>query len=202
MIKSKINFLVTGIDLAGSDKRNTGICTMKNKNIIFCKTVFTDEEIISHIKEFKPNLITIDAPLHLPPGRKTIEDNNGIHYRKCDLELRKLGIKFFPITLGPMRKLTVRGILLKKKFQSMGYKVVEVYPGATQDVLKIPRKQQGLLKLKKGLEKLGLKKLDNNMNGDELDAITAAYTGFLFLHNRTTLLGNFRTGAIIIPKNK
>jgi len=70
------------------------------------------------VKNAQPDLIAIDAPLNLPPGRKSLDDKNGEHFRPCDRELQKRGIRFFPITLGPMRSLTQRGIDLKKKIFS------------------------------------------------------------------------------------
>jgi predicted nuclease with RNAse H fold len=196
------NRRVVGIDLAGSPKRNTGICTLKKDNITWCTIVHTDQEIIKYIEEENPTLIAVDAPLNLPPGRKSIEDKNEEHFRLCDRELLKRGIRFFPITLGPMRLLMERGIRLKKILAARGYRVVEVYPGAAQDIWDIGRKQDGLSKLRKGLEKLGVKGLVRKMSGDELDAITAALVGQLFLRGRAEVLGNFRHGAIIIPSTK
>ncbi|MDI6802403.1 MAG: DUF429 domain-containing protein [Bacteroidota bacterium] len=198
--KERVLFSIVGIDLAGSPMRNTGICLLKGKNVVKYATVYSDSEIISFVEEAKPALVAIDAPLNLPPGRKNIEDRNGEHFRPCDRELLKRGIRFFPITLGPMRPLTVRGIKLKKKLQRKGYKVIEIYPGAAQDVWGIPRKQKGLPKLRRGLEKLGLKGLNKDMNGDELDAITGALTGRLFLLRKTEVLGNFKEGAIVVPQ--
>jgi predicted nuclease with RNAse H fold len=193
---------VVGIDLAGSPKRNTGICTLKKNRIIFCTIFHTDREIISYIEKENPALIAIDAPLNLPPGRKSIEDKNGEHFRPCDRELLRRGIRFFPITLGPMRLLTKRGIRLKRVLKARGYAVIEVYPGAAQDIWHTGRKQDGLPKLRKGLEKLGVKGLNNKMNGDELDAVTAALVAQLFLRGEAEVLGNFKRGAIVIPYTK
>jgi predicted nuclease with RNAse H fold len=191
---------VVGIDLAGSPKRNTGICTLRGNRIIACEIVYTDEEILAHVERAQPHLIAIDAPLNLPPGRKRIEDRNGEHFRPCDRALLERGIRFFPITLGPMRLLTKRGIALKKKFRRRGYDVIEMFPGAAQDVWGIARKQDGLGKLRRGLEKLGLRGLDKRMNGDQLDAVTGALVGKLYLEGRAEVLGNFDEGAIAIPK--
>lgn len=193
---------VVGIDLAGSPKRSTGICTLKKDNLTFCAIVHTDQEIINYIEKENPTLIAIDAPLNLPPGRKSMEDKNGEHFRPCDRELLRRGIRFFPITLGPMRLLTKRGIHLKRVLTRRGYPVIEVYPGAAQDIWHTGRKQEGLSKLRKGLEKLGLKGLNNQMNGDELDAVTAALVGQLFLHGKAEVLGNFKRGGIVIPSTK
>ncbi len=191
---------VIGIDLAGSPKRNTGICALQGNRIHEWKTVFSDKEIIEFVSRHRPMIVAIDAPLNLPPGRKSMEDRNGEHFRPCDRELLKRGIRFFPITLGPMRSLTQRGISLKKKLNRRKYRVIEMYPGAAQDVWKIARKQDGLGKLRRGLEKLGIKGLDKNMNGDELDAVSGAIVGKLFLQDKAEILGNFRQGAIVIPK--
>lgn len=192
---------VVGIDLAGNPKRNTGICTLIGRRVTDWATVYSDRDIFNYLMNAKPDLIAIDAPLNLPPGRKTIEERNGEHFRPCDRELLKRGIRFFPITLGPMRALTKRGITLKKKLSRRGYKVIEIYPGAAQDVWKIARKQDGLWKLRRGLSKLGITGLHRKMNGDELDAITGAIVGRLFLQGEAETLGNFRRGAIVIPRS-
>ncbi|MGO8990747.1 MAG: DUF429 domain-containing protein [bacterium] len=190
---------VVGIDLAGSPKRNTGFCTLKNGLITSCTILHTDQEIINYVEKEDPAIVAIDAPLNLPPGRRSIEDRNGEHFRPCDRELLRRGIRFFPITLGPMRLLTKRGIRLKRTLTRRGYAVIEVYPGAAQDIWRTGRKQDGLSKLRKGLEKLGVKGLNQKMSGDELDAVTAALVGRFFLHGKAEVLGNFKRGAIVVP---
>jgi len=196
------NRTVVGIDLAGSPKCNTGICTLKKDNITSCAIVHTDQEILNYVEKENPSLIAVDAPLNLPPGRKSIEDRTGEHFRPCDRELLRRGIRFFPITLGPMRLLTKRGIHLKTTLTRRRYFVIEVYPGAAQDIWNTGRKQDGLSKLRKGLEGLGVKGLNKKMGGDELDAVTAALVGQLFLSGKAEVLGNFRRGAIVIPYPK
>jgi len=190
---------VVGVDLAGSPGRNTGICLLKGMTVASFATMQADEEILAFIDQVRPDLVAMDAPLSLPPGRKSIEERTGEHFRSCDRELLKRGIRFFPITLGPMRSLTTRGIGLKETLVRRGYEVIEIYPGAAQDLWKIARKQGGLLKLRRGLEKLGLKKLARDMNGDELDAVTGALVGRLYLKGQAEVLGNADEGAIVIP---
>lgn len=191
--------MILGIDLAGSQKRNTGICLLKGKKA-YCFVVKTDEQILEIVEKYKPEIIAIDAPLSLPKNRKSLEQKSGPHFRECDLELRKLKIKFFPITLGPMRKLTKRGIKLKNLLEKKGYKVIEVFPGATQDILKIPRKQHGTQKLKKALENFGIAMNKQNLTHDELDAITCALTAKLWREGKAIEIGNKREGTIVIPK--
>ncbi len=189
---------IVGIDLAGVEKRPTGFCFLEGMKV---KTslLFTDEEIIEEVKKAKPSIVAIDAPLSLPKGRKSIEERTDIHLRECDRELLRRGIKFFPITLGPMRKLTERGIKLKKKLEKEGFRVIEVYPGGAQDVLGIPRKQKGVEKLAKGLERLGIKRIKKRITDHELDAITCAFVGKLFLEGKSETLGDSK-GGIVMPK--
>jgi predicted nuclease with RNAse H fold len=108
-------------------------------------------------------------------------------------------IKFFPITLGPMRKLTERGIRLKKIFEKMGFKVIETFPGAAQDILKIPRRKEKE-KLRKGLIKIGIKGIKKEMSEHELDAITSAFVGKLYLEGNYLAIGDPKEMLIILPK--
>jgi hypothetical protein len=162
--------------------------------------VYRDREIIKKIKETKPKIVAVDAPLSLPAGRKSIDERTDTHLRECDRELLRRKIKFFPVTLGPMRKLTSRGMRLKETLESIHFNVIEVYPGGAQDVLGIPRKQKGLDKLKGGLKKLQIKGIVNAMSGDELDAITCAYVGKLFLEGKTLTYGS-DDQTIIMPSS-
>jgi len=189
---------VVGLDLAGVETRPTGFCVLR---ILRAETslVYTDEEIIDRTEKAEPRMVAIDAPLSLPKGRRSIEERTTNHLRECDKELLKRGIKFFPITLGPMRKLTSRGIGLREILERKHLHVIEVYPGGAQDVLGIPRKQSGIRSLKEGLEKFKIKGLTDKMSHHELDAITCALVGKLFLEGKAITYGTPEQ-AIIMPK--
>jgi predicted nuclease with RNAse H fold len=191
--------VVAGIDLAGAARRPTGVCLLRGLNASTA-VLFEDRDILSFIRDADPELIAVDAPLHLPPGRRSIEDRNGEHFRRCDLELRKLGIPFFPITLGPMRSLTARGIALKSILEKEGRRVVEMYPGGALDVWKIPRAHRDLKKLRTGLARLGIRGLPKDASSHELDAAAGAMVGRLYLQGKARVLGDFRTGAILLPR--
>lgn len=45
---------VVGIDLAGSPKRNTGLCTLKKGLITSCTILHTDQEIINYVEKEDP----------------------------------------------------------------------------------------------------------------------------------------------------
>ncbi len=195
-MSSRKPFIVVGVDLAGSLRRPTGVCVlrgMKAETFI----AFTDEQILQSIDLAKPVLVTIDAPLSLPNGRKTIHDREGEHFRDCDRELLRRGIRFFPITLGPMRMLTERGMALKSKIETMGYRAVECLPGGAQDVWRIPRQHKNIAGLRVGLVRLGIKGLADTTTSDELDAVSAALVGRWFLLGRGEMLGG--EGGIMMP---
>jgi predicted nuclease with RNAse H fold len=190
--------VVVGLDLAGVETRPTGFCKL---NGLHAQTadIYTDQEIIQKTIECNPEIIGIDAPLSLPPGRVSLEERNAPHLRPCDRELIKTGVKIFPMTLGPMRKLTKRGIQLREIFETEGFTVLEVYPGGAQDVFGIPRKQQGLDKLLAGLVNLGITGLNSRLSDHELDAATAAYVCKLYLEGNCIVYGSGRE-TIIMPK--
>jgi predicted nuclease with RNAse H fold len=190
---------IIGLDLAGVETRPTGYCRLLGMEVETF-LIYTDKEILSIIRKFCPRVIAIDAPLSLPPGRKSLEERNGNHLRECDRELLKRGIKFFPVTLGPMRKLTERGIGLKKILEKENFMTLEAYPGGAQDVLGIPRKQKGHERLRAGLENLGIKGLSSGMSDHELDAVTCAYVGKLFLEKEAIIYGS--PEGIIMPKGE
>jgi uncharacterized protein len=181
-------FVVVGIDIAGSPKRPTGLCVLGDLNAE-THVVFSDDEIIKFVQEARPVLVPIDAPLSLPNGRLTIHDRAGEHLRECDRALLRYGIRFFPITLGPMRMLTARGLVLKSELTALSYQAVECFPGAAQDLWGIPRQHRDKLGLLSGLRKLGVRGLKKTATSDELDAATAALAGQWFLLGQGLMLG-------------
>lgn len=191
---------IVGLDLAGVESRPTGLCTLKNMKAE-TSLVYRDEEILRRVEESKPKIVAIDAPLSLPAGRESIEQRTNVHLRECDKELLRRGIKFFPITLGPMRKLTSRGINLRRILEDKRFRVIEVYLGGAQDILGIPRKQYGLERLRAGLEKTGVRGLNNRMSDHELDAVTCALVGKLWLEGKSVTYGTSEQ-AIVMPKGE
>ena len=191
--------MVLGIDLAGSPRRPTGLCLLRGLKA-YTHLAFSDDDILDAIQEAQPHLIPIDAPLSLPNGRRTIHDRSGEHFRRCDRALLRRGIRFFPVTLGPMRMLTERGLALKAKIRAMGFRVVECYPGAAQDVWGIPRQHRDRKGLLAGLRSLGINGVSKAATGDELDAATAALVGRWFLLHRGEMLGGKH--GILIPSSR
>ena len=100
-----------------------------------------------------------------------------------------------------MRKLTMRGINLRRVLEAESYIVFETYPGGAQDVLGIPRKQKGLENLKNGLGRLGITGLTDQMSDHELDAVTCAYVGKLYFEGNAVIYGGRKDG-ILMPNDK
>jgi predicted nuclease with RNAse H fold len=86
---------------------------------------------------------------------------------------------------------------LKERLQGEGFRVVEVFPGGAQDVLGLPRKHHNLDGLREGLRRLGLRGIPDDATHDELDAVTAAYVGWLFLNGRGEVLGEEGDGIVM-----
>lgn len=189
--------VVVGIDLAGSPRRATGLCVLRGRRAEVI-VVGDDDEIVERTRSAAPALVTIDAPLSLPAGRRTIHDRDGEHFRPCDRELQRRGIRFFPITLGPMRMLIERGLRLRQRLRRAGLRTVESYPGASQDLWGLPRQHRDRAGLLRGLRRLGLLGLRQRMTGDELDAATIALTGRWELEGRGERIGG--RGGILLPR--
>lgn len=150
---------------------------------------YDDDRIAAFVIEAKAGVVAIDAPLSLPAGRCCADESCPCarfgRVRAIDRACFALGLRPFPALIPSMRGLTLRGIALKRRFQALGLTVIEVFPGAVQDMLRLPRKQAGLRRLLAGLRRLGLRGLSNlRPDGDQLDALTAAYMAHLYRQGR------------------
>jgi len=194
---------VVGLDLAGSERRDTGFCIMEGTMACRTEVLHTDDEIVSKTIAARPRVVSIDAPLFLPLGRPSLEVKGPPHFRECDKELLRMKIKFFPISLGPMRMLTARGIRLRSMFEKQNLEVIESFPGAIQDILGMPRKQAGVEKLEAALRRYGVRwKAAAPLTGDELDGITSALVGLMYAKNDYRAIGDPREGLMILPPAK
>lgn len=196
---------VIGIDLCAAEHRLTGWALLSGA-ATQTKLVKTDDEIFKETIRHQPDIISIDSPLTLPIGRCCTSDTcecraKGI-LRECERTLWRRGVRVFPCLLPSMQKLTERGIRLAQRFRKHGYTVIESYPGAAQDIMRIPRKKSSELDLAQGLASFGVKGnfLVERVTHDELDAITSGIVGYFYLAGQYEGLGNKREDYLIIPK--
>jgi hypothetical protein len=156
---------VIGIDLAGKEKNPTGFCVLTEKKTK-TKVLFLDVEILEEIENERPDCIAIDAPFWLP--------RTGV-WRPCDIKLLKRGFRPLSPVLPTMKLLTLRASKLVKTLIKRNYKVIEVFPRATERIL--------------GLSK------EPRKNEHEYDALLCALTAKAYLE------GNYENlDGIIIPK--
>ncbi len=196
---------VVGIDLTGSHRRPSGWALL-DANVVETARIAADDELLDRTLGSEPDLISIDAPLSLPRGRLTVEDDDptrddfGIT-RECERILKRRGVNTYPCLIRSMQALTKRGIHLAKCFRTEGVPVIESFPGAMQDILGIPRKRDSLRWLKQGLIEYGLdgQFAVNEVSHDELDAICSAIVGQLAWTGLVERLGNDSEGHLLIP---
>jgi len=197
---------VLGLDLRSGPRYPTGLAVMgRDGRLLDLRVVKTDEAILEAVAAHRPALVAIDAPLALPEGRHCADRTcacaaAGI-MREVDRIAAREGYRPFPALLPSMVHLTLRGIALRERLQADAYRVVEVYPGMTQDVLGIPRKGAGLDGLRRGLFRAGVRGIPRRrVTHDELDAVTCALTGLLYLTRRTEVMGSGIPVPLVLPR--
>jgi predicted nuclease with RNAse H fold len=176
-----------GIDLAGSPKNDTGFCVLEvtgEDKIIAVTLLHSDSEILEKIKKTSADLIAIDAPL-------TYEGVN----RECDSILSPYGA--LPVTLRGMEVLAKRGTALAAELRKTGCKYIEVY--ASGKILGLYDEEES--SVQRMLLAIGLcGDLERRiLSRDEIDAIYAALTAYLYTTGSTEEAGDER-GKIIAPK--
>jgi predicted nuclease with RNAse H fold len=198
--------LVLGIDLRSGPRYPTGLAVMgRDGRLLDLRIARTDEAILEAVETYRPALVAIDAPLALPEGRHCSDRAcdcaaAGI-MRDVDRIAARAGYRPFPALLPSMVNLTLRGIALRETLQAAGHAVVEVYPGMTQDVLRVPRKGAGIEGLRLGLFRAGVRGLPRRrITHDELDAVTCALTGVLHLAGRTEVMGSGIPVPLVLPR--
>jgi uncharacterized protein YprB with RNaseH-like and TPR domain/predicted nuclease with RNAse H fold/dephospho-CoA kinase len=194
-----------GIDLTGSAARPSGWCLLDGPDAATV-CLRTDEEILHRTLEARPDLVSIDSPLSVPRGRKLIRHGSssreaGSIVRDCERMLKRRGINVYPCLLPSMRMLTERGIRLATLLRAEGLAVIESYPGAAQDIMRIPRKRAGLQYLIRGLADFGVRGtfIHGNVTHQEVDAITSGLVGTFFWCGRFEALGSEDEDYLIVP---
>lgn len=197
--------VVVGVDLRASEIRPTGLAILEGDLAATC-LVKTDQQIIDETIRCNPDVISIDSPLGIPVGRCCTRDachcrSKGI-LREAERILWRRGVKVFPCLLPSMQKLTERGMRLAAEFRRRGFSVIESYPGAAQDIMRIPRKGSSLAELAQGLANFGIRGrfILEPCSHDELDAITSAVVAHFYLASEYEGLGDEREAQLIVPK--
>jgi uncharacterized protein len=178
-----------GIDLAGSPKNDTGFCILEvtgEDKVLAVTLLHSDSEILEKIQKATPDLIAIDAPLTYA----------GIN-RECDSILSSYGA--LPVTLRGMEVLARRGTALAAELRKSGCKYIEVYAKASGKILGLYHEEES--SVQRMLLAIGLQgDLERRiLSRDEIDAIFAALTAYLYTTGSTEDVGDER-GIVALPK--
>jgi predicted nuclease with RNAse H fold len=182
---------VIGVDLAGSPRRITGLCYLNQDLWVEVSRAYLDDEILSFINNHEARVIAIDAPLSLPRS-------GGL--RRCDKELRGVGIRVLPPVLGGMRRLTERAIRLREVLASKGHEVIEVFPTGARKILGLPSRRMGVDALRNALLSYGVRGLPDDVDQHILDAVICALVGLYYLRGEYMVFGDDVEGMIVMPR--
>ncbi|MFQ6055669.1 MAG: hypothetical protein ACE5J3_06785, partial [Methanosarcinales archaeon] len=119
------------------------------------------------IEKIKPDLIAIDAPFSFPKTG---------YFREGDSLLRKEGFHPLSPKFPGMQPLVKRAIKIVKILREKNYKVIEVFPRASEKIL--------------GLDK------EKKANKHEYDALLCALTGKHYLQGK---FRSFGREGIVVP---
>jgi predicted nuclease with RNAse H fold len=181
--------IITGIDLAAMPKNPTGLASWKNKLISTCH-LYENKKILEQLTKIKPVLVAIDAPLSLPKEGAM---------RKSDREMCRRGYPVFPPRFPAMEKLTLRARRITQQIKKEELHIIEVHPTSTRRALKMPAKNWK--QIQSVFIQLGLEGdlIAHALTPHEIDAVTAALTGYLHLQRKTEFVGNEEEGYIVVP---
>jgi predicted nuclease with RNAse H fold len=152
---------VAGVDLAVV--RPSAIAVMDDCELVAYLSAMELEEIVSALSPYRPAVVAVDAPLSKPDG----------WLRDVERELRKLGYRLLPPLLGPMAKLTERGIRLA---QMLG-NAIEVHPKTSLRAM--------------GLDPQLVYSRYRPPTKDHFDAVLAALTALAYLKGLYRSIGPF-----------
>ncbi|MFH1403203.1 MAG: hypothetical protein ABIH11_02925 [Candidatus Altiarchaeota archaeon] len=180
---------VAGLDLAGSPKNESGLCVLEVESdvkSVSTSILYSDEDIVGRLLDVKPKLVAVDAPMVY----------NGEN-RGCDALLHDYGA--LPVTLKGMEMLAIRGVGIARQLRENSMEYVEVYSKATARILGLYSKDD--FRMQKNMVSLNLEGDINSrlLSRDELDAILAAITGYLYIEGQTRSVGG-EDGVVQIPE--
>ena len=158
--------------------------------------------------------MAIDAPLSLPRGLCCLEEAcpcrpaapDGL--KAAEHELFRQGISLYATTKRSIiKRMIYRAMGLRRTLEERGIPVIEVYPYASKVRLggkaKMPKKTTpaGRQWLRERLAELvpGLAECSVRLGHDQLDAIVAAYTAYLYDRGQAEGVGDPDEGLIWVP---
>jgi predicted nuclease with RNAse H fold len=191
MKESPLTALI-GIDLAAKSENPTGWALLQDRLVRTC-LLHKDQEILELIDHNKPALIAIDAPFDFAKEGA---------FRIAEKKIKREGYRVFSPALPTMTKLTKRAMRLNKLIAEKRYKTIEVHPTSSRKALGMPLKDWD--QIQAILTRMGLKG-DIEMHAltrHEIDAVTAALTAHLLMHDEAAPIGDKEEGCIVLPRRQ
>jgi len=214
-----------GIDLAWTNKNETGLCIFEDKSCIFLDAkVYTNDELVTIIKDNEPCIVSIDGPL-------VVDNEKG--GRSVDSILMKTPINDRYLKLYATSKTYmirsfggIRGVDIKTQLQSkvLGSDLLETFPTGIflslfldiydnkykiSSRLKLNDLKDNALSLLNRIKGLGfdfdLDLYDVNtkkaykLEEDKIDAILCALNSY-YHHHKQSLVFQDQSGCIVLPK--
>ena len=203
-----------GIDLTSSARRLSAYAVLHDDGALAeVGLAREDAELLALAEDRRPRVVAIDAPLSLPRGLCCLEEAcpcrpvapNGL--KAAERELFRQGISLYATTKRSIiKRMIYRAMGLRRTLEERGIPVIEVYPYASKVRLwgkGIPKKTTpaGRQWLRERLQGLvpGLREHPERLGHDQLDAVVAAYTAYLYGRGRAEGVGDREEGLICVP---
>jgi uncharacterized protein len=205
---SSVSTACVGIDLAGVERRETGVAVLRGGRLELLTSAGTDDEILALVASAGFGAtVAINAPLTRPQGRCCLHDecpcrsDPGTRSREIERELGRMRIPTLATAL--IKVLARRGHRIAAALRVGGWEPLEVYPYATLRLLGLPtqgkRLPLGRRRIHHALQPLvpGLDHPDASEH--QLDAVVCALTAQLWRDGRTRTVGAVDEGLMTIP---
>ena len=207
--------ICTGIDLTSSPRRLSAYAVLHDDGALAeVGLAREDAELLALAERWRPRIVAVDAPLSPPRGLCCLEEAcpcrpsapGGL--KAAERELFRQGISLYATTKRSIIKVMIkRAMALRLMLEARGYVVLEVYPYAAKVRLwgkGMPRKttRAGREWLREKLDGMvpGLRQHEGRLGHDQLDAIVAAYTAYLYGRDRAEGVGDHDEGLIWVPR--
>jgi predicted nuclease with RNAse H fold len=202
------------IDLTASARRSSAYAALHGDgSLADIGLAGEDAELLALAGRWRPRFIAIDSPLSLPRGLCCLGEAcpcrpvapGGL--KVAERELFRRGISLYATTKRSIIKpMIYRAIALRRILEAREVQVIEVYLYASKVRLfgRLKHKKTtpaGRQWLRERLAKLvpGLAECSARLGHDQLDAIVAAYTAYLYDRGQAEGVGDRDEGLIYVP---
>jgi predicted nuclease with RNAse H fold len=197
-----------GVDLAGVERRETGIAVLHDGRLTLLTSAGDDGEIFRHVAVAgRGAAVAINAPLTIPRGRCCLDDDCPCRYdpgtrsRELERELLHMGVPI--LATGLIKVLARRGAHLATLLRAHGWAPLEAYPFATLRLLGLPTKgkrtREGRRAIHDALQCCVPGLAHPGASEHQLDAVDCALTAHLWRQGRTRMVGAPDEGQTVIP---